>query len=662
MPDILDILPFRYLGREARERVASKLVWTDWPEGRALVKQGDLTDDRVFLLESGTVDIIDHRLGPDTKVGQIEAGHYFGERPALFGEPRAVEVRAQTDCRTATLSGDDFVALVRSERSLAHALTFVLRDKQGMFTDFTSFLAEVKLGTSRGHIVIGRLIPAYKRLHPALHRHCNRPDIDFGALQYATRRLPDNVSRTFVWFVTDDCPPHYAEAAARMFTDVTAKARRRVSWEMIPGKSLVLLRDGLSDLLDLVTCLCTYAIEARKLRRRLRNANVLVALSTDAAEATLAAVFTPREREELERLWPGEVAQRLTEISMHHEDITVHSYKRTNNYNSAHAETWTHQIAAATSRLLGTAPWELPEDYEVHVISSNTHSVTNCLSPWLAENADRLLAWGRAHRPELVDAPWTTPADCLIALLRPYLESHPEAALERAQRDRDVCISLGETAFTGIAVELIDLAKLGRVSLDAELPHCGRSGLVVNIDYAFGQQAEPIIANLVNLFGRRIRSVNILGKAGGLRGERGDLLVATAFVTQLDDALLCPPVHLDIERLKARIPERQVFVGRVLTVLGTILQNDKLLHTYDKLWDCIGLEMEGSFYARQLVESRELGILRDDVELRFLYYVSDLPLRHDASLSSSMSAIEGIPPLYAITREVLTAILEPRGA
>jgi hypothetical protein len=343
---------------------------------------------------------------------------------------------------------------------------------------------------------------------------------------------------------------------------------------------------------------------------------------------------------------------------MHHEDITVHSYKRTNNYNSAHAETWTHQIATATKRLLGVAPWELPDDFEVHIISSNTHSVTNCLSPWVAENAERLLAWGREHRPEIMTAGWATASDRLIALLRPYLESHPEAALERAQRDREVSVSLGETAFTGIAVELFNLEALGATAVDAELPTTGRRGLIVNIDYAFGQQAEPIIANLANLFGKRVRSVNILGKAGGLRGNRGDILVATAFVTQLDDALQCPPVEVDIDRLRSRIPEREIFVGRILTVLGTILQNDTLLHTYDKLWDCVGLEMEGSFYCRQLIESRELGILRDDVELRFLYYISDLPLRHDASLSASLTAVEGIPPLYAITREILTAILE----
>ena len=40
--------------------------------------------------------------------------------------------------------------------------------------------------------------------------------------------------------------------------------------------------------------------------------------------------------------------------------------------------------------------------------------------------------------------------------------------------------------------------------------------------------------------------------------------------------------------------------GVVLTVLGTLMQNRELLHYYKNLWACIGLEMEGSYYARQI--------------------------------------------------------------
>ncbi len=660
---ILDILPFQYLGREAREHLHAQLTWVDFDAGKVILTQGDLTDQRVFLLESGVVDVIDHRRGPDHRIGTIGPGHYFGERPALFDTPRAVEIRAQTDCRCAYMSGDTFVQLLRDERAVAHGLTFILRDKQGLFTSFTRFLAEVKLAATRGHIIIQRLLPVYRELKPALHRHATDPErIDFAALGYAVRRLPSNVMRTFVWFITDDCPEHYSQAAEQLFADVTPRARRRVTWEMIPGKSMVLLRDGISDLLDLVTCLCIYATEARKIRRRLRDARVLCELTGEDALQHVSEQFSPAEVAGLTALWGDALPQRLVEIALHHEDITLHAYKRTNNYNSAHAETWTQQIATATHQLLGTPPSSLDDTFPVHIVSSNTHSVTNCLSPWLAENADRILEWGRSAHPEWVDADWPHPSDHLVALLRPYFAAHPGCEAACHTRDAQICVELNETAFTGIGVQLIDLSRVPVQVAERLGVSCGGSigpGLIINIDYAFGQQAEPILANLINLFGRRIRSVNILGKAGGLRGERGDIMVASAFVSQLDDVLQVPPITVDLERLQSRIPGREVRVGRILTVLGTVLQNDMLLHTYDKLWDCIGLEMEGSFYCRQILESIELGLLADDVALRFLYYVSDLPLNHGASLSAGMTPVEGIPPLYATTREVLTAILAP---
>ena len=86
------------------------------------------------------------------------------------------------------------------------------------------------------------------------------------------------------------------------------------------------------------------------------------------------------------------------------------------------------------------------------------------------------------------------------------------------------------------------------------------------------------------------------------------------------------------------------------------MQNRRMLHFYRRIWGCIGLEMEGIFYLRQILEAVELGVIRRPVPVRFLYYVSDLPLEHQGSLSVRLHPSEGIPPLYAITRETLNAI------
>lgn len=54
-----------------------------------------------------------------------------------------------------------------------------------------------------------------------------------------------------------------------------------------------------------------------------------------------------------------------------------------------------------------------------------------------------------------------------------------------------------------------------------------------------------------------------------------------------------------------------------------------------------------------------LGLLQPWVYSRFLYYVSDLPLSVGTTLARKLSAWEGIPPLYAITRALVDKVLEP---
>jgi hypothetical protein len=167
------------------------------------------------------------------------------------------------------------------------------------------------------------------------------------------------------------------------------------------------------------------------------------------------------------------------------------------------------------------------------------------------------------------------------------------------------------------------------------------------------------MANLISLFGRNLASVSVLGKAGGLEGARGDVFVSTGFVEQSGDHYypLPGPSGVDMARLRGLLPDRDVREGNVLTVTGTLLQNRMMLLFNRHIWQCVGLEMEGSYYLRQIRKSVDSGVIGPEVTMRFLYYVSDLPLQHDANLSASMRSVEGVPPLYATTREVLTCIL-----
>jgi CRP-like cAMP-binding protein len=643
------IIPFRYLSREHREALNADLEEHMYEPGEILIRQGSTGDSRVFLLAEGSVDVFDVARDPPVRLRTITPGHYFGEREALFEQERSAEIRAVEGVRVLSISGDRFIELIHESTPFAQALGNILRDKQGIFTPFDRFQSEFVRSVGRGTVDLKRLLPLYLRLEPALHAHATtRGRIDIDALAYAVQRLPENVTRTLAFYLTETLPALYSDPDRR-FVPVATPARRRAVYEMIPGKNMVLVRDGLTDLADFVTCLCLYAIEAHKIRRSVRNGGGLDAVSSSFLEPFRA-------------IWPEDTEKRIQEIAFHHEDFRIEIHKELDNYNSAHAETWGEQVAEATRDLMGCDPTDLPVDLPVHVISSNTHSVTNCLSTWLVRHGDDILSWARDTEHPLTEEPWQNADDLVYVLARDYLEVRPELLEAKVRADRETGIlPLEGTAFTGIGVQLIDTEKLAPGAIDpgigARLPR--ERSLILNIDYAFGQQAEHIIANIISLFGRNLSSVSVLGKAGGLVGDRGDVFVATGFVEQSGDHFHPLPGDpaVDMDRLAALLPDRAIREGNALTVTGTLLQNRKMLQFNRHIWGCIGLEMEGSHYLRQILKSMNRGAIRRDVPLRFLYYVSDLPLRHDSSLSAHLQAVEGVPPLYAITREVLSGIL-----
>jgi hypothetical protein len=648
------VIPFCYLPQSLRSSLGEEAALHDVEPGTVLVHQDDDVDERVFVLLEGLVEAFDEHTG--RAIGRIGSGHYFGERAALFSEKRNLSIRAVEPSRLVSISGKCFLSLFAESPTFAQVMANILRHKQGIFVGFERFLGELLRTMGRGQLHLESLLPLYRSLEPALHRGANQEALDPSALSYAVRRLPDNVTRCFAYYLTETLP-HHQSRPDELFLAVPTAARRRAVYELLPGKNMVLIRDGISDVLDFVTCLCLFVIEARKLRRRMLDLDVLRALGKPGWEAHLP--FSEAELEGIREVWPEQTHVRLREVLLHHEDLYVSVFRHLDNYNSAHSERWTNQTAELTQEVLGAEPALLPEDLEVHIISSNTHSVSNCLSPWFSAHGKEILDWARSTGHALCGEPWSHEMDLCYALARDYFRAHPEAAREKAQADRNAGIHrMRETAFTGIEVQLIDANALGNAGpLDPDLP-AAPAGLVINIDYAFGEQGEHIIANLIALFGHRIKSVNVLGKAGALVGKRGDILAASAFLEQSADLFQPIPKNaVNLERLRS-LTDRTVHVGPVLTVAGTLLQNERMLYFNKHVWGCTGLEMEGTYYLSEIVESMNRGSLSRDVELRFLYYVSDLPLDHGSNLSGGMRAIEGIPPLYAITREILLGLAE----
>jgi len=82
------------------------------------------------------------------------------------------------------------------------------------------------------------------------------------------------------------------------------------------------------------------------------------------------------------------------------------------------------------------------------------------------------------------------------------------------------------------------------------------------------------------LFGHSIRSINVLGKAGGLAGQRGDIAIAPKIVRQRKNSIYTIANEgLDPARIEETCG-RTVRVGPALTVDGTVIQDKNLLMFY----------------------------------------------------------------------------------
>ena len=115
---------------------------------------------------------------------------------------------------------------------------------------------------------------------------------------------------------------------------------------------------------------------------------------------------------------------------------------------------------------------------------------------------------------------------------------------------------------------------------------------------------------------------------------------------------------IDIEDLKSST-KCNIHMGPMLTVAGTILQNSELLNFYKQVMGCVGVEMEGYFFSREIENCIKHSLLGDFIT-RCFYYVSDLPLDPDQNLSKeegNVSWDEGIGSMNAIQRFILKQLI-----
>jgi hypothetical protein len=146
-----------------------------------------------------------------------------------------------------------------------------------------------------------------------------------------------------------------------------------------------------------------------------------------------------------------------------------------------------------------------------------------------------------------------------------------------------------------------------------------------------------------------------MGKAGILPGQKGDIMLPTAHVFEGNPHNYMVDNDLKPDDFDGSIP---VYVGPIVTVLGTSLQNRDVLEKFQKSsWKTVGLEMEWGHYQRAVNAAIIREHIRRDVRVRYAYYASDNPIVSGQTLASGALGEEGIKPTYMITKVILEKIL-----
>ncbi|MCB0640819.1 MAG: hypothetical protein KDC44_04230, partial [Phaeodactylibacter sp.] len=228
---------------------------------------------------------------------------------------------------------------------------------------------------------------------------------------------------------------------------------------------------------------------------------------------------------------------------------------------------------------------------------------------------------------------------------------------------------LDDDSGTNIPVQIIELDKVGplpfspflhwdEAKIKAEKP------VLFVMDYAFGEQAFETLDELLKpheveeqSFPLQVESISIMGKAGILRGGKGDILIPTAHV--FEGSADNYPIQNAFTIADFEGHGLNVYEGSMITVMGTSLQNKEILSFFlESSWNAIGLEMEGAHYQKAVQAASKIRKnIREDVVIRYAYYASDNPLISGQTLASGSLGREGVKPTYLITLKILNQIL-----
>ena len=640
--------PFIYLNSEERELIKSTSKFIEINGQNQEVMGKGANDYHMMLILEGEVVAVDLKTN---YCETLEEGDSFGADGCLFGNIRYSIITATISTKIMKIPTSTFFQLLNCEKQFTMILGRNMLYKQKVFSALENFMSFIIDGANIGYIDLEKLVLIYRKIRPALHPLLNSPNLDISAWKYAIERLPENLTNTFVYHLTTCLPDMLLDDDRTV--EINSKSRKRNIYRTVLGKDVIVLRDMESDLGDILSNLCVHYIESKKLRKKLKFPHILHTLIETEALETLP--LTADEIEGVRGIWNSKVIDNIRNIILHHEDYRIIVTSTAANLRSGPSELWTETLWKGCQKALGTdlsIKEAMKKGLVIDVVQGSTRTLLNQISPYYKSHSTKVMKWFERSEIKLKTTEFFKDTDKLFAAAYYYLKKFPEQEEVKKQMESDSgIVQIEETEMTGVKVLIVNVQKLKSKDIRSK----SSMHLIINIGYTFGKQGFDIIKCFNLLFDTCIDSFSFIGKAGGLLGKRKDILISTKFhdmstkgVTLVNPTGISSKMFEDLGI--------SVHKGPMLTVAGTILQNSELLTYYKHIEGCVGLEMEGCYFAQAIQQGIEQSLLKENIPTRFIYYVSDLPLHAESNLAQegdNVSWDEGVPTMNAITEQCL---------
>ena len=508
-------------------------------------------------------------------------------------------------------------------------------------------------------------------LQPEIYGSMGEEISELDGLLYIIDRLPDGIAECRFIHLTAD------EGLAKSdFHKIIPAKRRRNCYRIDRDQMNIEITRGRSDIYDILTHLTFMFIEANKIANKvwiddeaetIREWKLLEevvltnkTLTKKEREVLCAHLsgFLGRSYEEIVRadkafatekepnrlfeviFWMGKLALNEMVDDKKHE-ITFSPILRDRIGHHSYGEIWANKIKDQLfQRDLLNRP--------LHIISANMHSVMNSIY------GPMFLREESASHPGME----------LFELIGKSSNKELRKKIKKGAAKHGLTFIEDNTG-ANIDVQIIDTEKIdfGKTRY-SQLKIENQKPVIIVMDYAFGEQAYETLDELLKPYENekgektymQVESISIMGKAGILKGRKGDIMIPNAHI--FEGTADNYPFENELKASDLVNNGIGVFEGSMITVLGTSLQNKDILKFFhNSTWKVIGLEMEGAHYQKAIQSASKIrGNISSDVKVRYAYYASDNPLETGSTLASGGLGTTGIRPTYTITQKILEQI------